>query len=115
MISFLLQSRPGVTYYCRPMLLALVLTLATTALSMTPLLRAHAHNDYLHPRPLLDALDNGFTSIEADVHLVNGQLLVAHDLDQTSPDRTLRRLYLDPLRDRIRSNHGSVYGDGTPL
>ena len=32
-----------------------------------PLARAHAHNDYEHPRPLRDALDHGFTSVEADV------------------------------------------------
>ena len=44
-----------------------------------PLGRAHAHNDYEHTRPLLDALDCGFGSIEADVHLVDGRLLVAHD------------------------------------
>ena len=49
-----------------------------------PLLRAHAHNDYLHSRPLADALAHGFWSIEADVWLTNGALLVAHDLDKTS-------------------------------
>jgi len=47
--------------------------------AIVPLARAHAHNDYLHPRPLLDALDAGFTSIETDVWLVDGDLLVAHD------------------------------------
>src|SRR5688500_5242918 len=36
---------------------------------------AHAHNDYLHDRPLLDALDHGFNSVEADIFLVDGQLL----------------------------------------
>ncbi len=44
----------------------------------TPLARAHAHNDYRHHRPLLDALAHGFTSVEADVFLVDDQLLVAH-------------------------------------
>jgi hypothetical protein len=37
-----------------------------------PLTRAHAHNDYLHARPLFDALDHGFCSVEADVWGVNG-------------------------------------------
>jgi len=32
-----------------------------------PLIPAHAHNDYLHARPLLDALDHGFCSVEADI------------------------------------------------
>src|SRR5438552_11057245 len=28
--------------------------------------RAHAHNDYDHQRPLFEALENGFKSVEAD-------------------------------------------------
>ncbi|MFD4586458.1 phosphatidylinositol-specific phospholipase C/glycerophosphodiester phosphodiesterase family protein [Streptomyces sp. NPDC058423] len=74
-----------------------------------PLRRAHAHNDYLHTRPLHDALDHGFTSVEADVFLVEGELLVAHEPAQLDPRRTLARLYLEPLLARIRANHGSVY------
>lgn len=77
--------------------------------------QAHAHNDYLHDRPLLDALDNGFCSVEADIFLVDGELLVAHSVRELSKDRTLRGLYLDPLRDRIANNGGSVYGDGQPF
>ncbi|QDV84294.1 phosphatidylinositol-specific phospholipase C/glycerophosphodiester phosphodiesterase family protein [Planctomycetes bacterium TBK1r] len=80
-----------------------------------PARQAHAHNDYLHDRPLLDALDNGFCSVEADIYLIDGELLVAHDRDKTSPDRTLQGLYLDPLRSRIKKNNGSVYGDGQTL
>ena len=74
-----------------------------------PLRRAHAHNDYLHPRPLHDALGHRFTSVEADVYLVDGELLVAHDVVDLDPTRTLRSLYLDPLAARVRANHGSVY------
>jgi hypothetical protein len=48
--------------------------------SVIPLVNAHAHNDYEHDRPLFDALDHGFCSVEADIHLVDGQLLVAHNL-----------------------------------
>ena len=47
--------------------------------------------------------------MEADIHLVNGKLLVGHDLAATRPDRTLERLYLDPLRARARLNHGHIY------
>ena len=74
-----------------------------------PLERAHAHNDYEHTRPLADALDHGFGSVEADVWLVDGKLLVAHDLADVRPGRTLQSLYLDPLRDRVRANGGAVY------
>ena len=76
---------------------------------VAPLPRAHAHNDYEHERPLLDALDHGFGSVEADVHLVDGELLVAHDADEVVPGRTLAALYLDPLRERIRQGGGQVY------
>jgi hypothetical protein len=80
--------------------------------SVVPLIRAHAHNDYEHARPLLDALDHGFCSFEADVHLVNGQLLVAHDRIRTSPERTLQTLYLDPLRARARQHGGRIFPGG---
>ncbi|HOC01345.1 MAG TPA: hypothetical protein PKM43_21675, partial [Verrucomicrobiota bacterium] len=77
-----------------------------------PLPRAHSHNDYEHPRPLLDALEHGFCSVEADIYAIDGQLLVAHDRARVDPKRTLQALYLDPLRDRVRSNHGRVFPGG---
>jgi hypothetical protein len=58
----------------------------------------HAHNDYEHRRPLLDALDHGFTSVEADIWLRGGELLIGHDEIDLDPARTLERLYLEPLR-----------------
>lgn len=78
----------------------------------TPLLKAHAHNDYKHDRPLYDALDHGFASVEADIHLVDGRLYVAHDSDEIKPNRTLRSLYLEPLKRRIIQNAvlGTPYG-----
>lgn len=74
-----------------------------------PLPQAHAHNDYEHPRPLFDALDQGFTSVEADIYLVGADLLVAHDPEDLDPARTLTSLYLEPLRERVIRNHGAVY------
>jgi hypothetical protein len=76
---------------------------------VAPLANAHAHNDYLHVRPLFDALDHGFTSVEADIFLVDGNLLVGHDRDALKPDRTLESLYLAPLAERVRQNGGHVY------
>lgn len=70
---------------------------------------AHAHNDYAHPRPLLDALEQGFLNVEADVYLVEGELRVGHDRRDLKPGRTLESLYLDPLSERVRKNHGNVY------
>lgn len=80
-----------------------------------PLARAHAHNDYLHEHPLLDALSYGFCSVEADIHLMRGELLVAHDATGIQPGKTLQALYLDPLRARIQANGGAVYKDGPPF
>ena len=40
---------------------------ATTAVDQRR--QAHAHNDYLHERPLLDALDNGFGSVETPLQV----------------------------------------------
>lgn len=79
---------------------------------IVPLPRAHAHNDYMHRRPLLDALAAGFCSIEADVFLVDGDLFVAHDADKIKSGRTLRALYLEPLRRRVKQNGGRVYIGG---
>jgi hypothetical protein len=78
----------------------------------TPLPSAYAHNDERHARPLLDALDRGFCNVEADVWLLDGELLVGHDRGTLKKERTLRGLYLDPLRERIRQNGGSVFPNG---
>jgi hypothetical protein len=69
-----------------------------------PLTNAFAHNDYWHKRPLFDALDNGFTHIEADVYLHNGTLVVAHFLPSLTSKGTLEQLYLNPLADCIKQN-----------
>lgn len=92
-------------------LLALILAPSCVAAppEVVPLLAAHAHNDYRHDPPLLAALKHGFTSVEADVFLVGDKLCVAHDSHEIQVDRTLRSLYLDPLRRRARANDGHVY------
>ena len=79
--------------------------------TVKPLRQAHAHNDYLHRRPLLDALDHGFCSAEADIFLQDGELRVAHFSFMTRPGVTLEKLYLDPLKKRVERNGSSVYPD----
>jgi len=81
----------------------------------TPLAHAHAHNDYEHKRPLLDAIDRGFCGVEADVWLVDGKLLVAHDRENVKPERTLEALYLEPLRARVARNGGRVFRSGPSI
>lgn len=87
----------------------ILMMLATAQAEVTALPGAHAHNDYLHRRPLLDALSHGFTSVEADVFLVGDELCVAHEASEIKPKRTLRSLYLDPLRQRMKDNDGGIY------
>jgi hypothetical protein len=71
---------------------------------------AHAHNDYEHHHPLRDALQSGFTSVEADVHLHQGKLLVGHAL-VTKNSPSLESLYLSPLDSFINLQGGRVYKD----
>src|SRR5437660_11055239 len=79
-----------------------------------PLKCGHAHNDYEHTRPLFDALDQGFCSVEADVFLVGDKLLIGHTQVSLRPERTLEALYLDPLRERVKANGGRLYKYGPP-
>ena len=77
--------------------------------SQTPVhVNAHAHNDYEHRRPLFDALENGFISIEADVYLIDGKLLVSHD-HPGADAKTLESLYIIPLDSIRKANGGWIY------
>ncbi|MBD1395464.1 alkaline phosphatase [Mucilaginibacter glaciei] len=58
---------------------------------------AHSHNDYKNSIPFYRAYEKGFGSIEADVYAVNGQLMVAHAVKEIDPERSLKKLYTDPL------------------
>lgn len=86
-------------------------------LGPVPLARAHSHNDYAHKRPLLDALEAGFTSVEADIFLVEGKLLVGHSKAELKPERSLEALYLEPLHRKFEES-GAIFDHspwlGTP-
>ena len=60
---------------------------------------AHSHNDYEQKQPFYAAYNEQFGSIEADIHLVNGLLLVAHDAKGLNSNNTLEKLYLQPIVD----------------
>jgi hypothetical protein len=77
--------------------------------SSAPLVNAHAHNDYWQKRPLIDALNSGFCSVEADVLLIDGELLVAHSSLEAANDKTLETLYLKPLAERVANNEGRIH------
>jgi hypothetical protein len=67
-----------------------------------PLKQGHSHNDYWRAHPLTDALQRGFKSVEADVFLADGALLVGHSPEELQPGKTLESLYLQPLQELAR-------------
>ena len=74
---------------------------------------AHAHNDYRQQTPFFLAYGEQFGSIEADIHLYKGLLLVAHDSEELPHARTLENLYLQPLAAAVQKNGGHVYKDSS--
>lgn len=72
---------------------------------------AHSHNDYEQDEPLVKAWRAGFGSIETDIFLHNGSLLVAHDKNELDSAKTLQQLYLDPLNKIVSDNGGYPYPD----
>ncbi len=75
----------------------------------------HSHNDYEQKQPFFAAYNLGFDSIEADLYLKNGELYVAHDWKNISPERTFKSLYLEPLLIKIQEHNGYPYANKKPL
>lgn len=73
--------------------------------------RIFAHNDYARPIPFYTAYDLQVGSIEADVFLIEGEILVAHHKHEIVKGNTLEALYLKPLLKAVQKNNGSVYED----
>ncbi len=69
----------------------------------------HSHNDYEQKQPFFAAYNLGFDSIEADLYLKDGELCVAHDQKDVSAERTLKKLYIEPLLAKIKENGGYPY------
>jgi alkaline phosphatase len=65
---------------------------------------SHSHNDYANNTPFYKAFNNGYNSIEADIFLVNGELLVSHSDKYLEPERTLKGMYLDPILYALRKD-----------
>lgn len=61
--------------------------------------------------PFALAYQNQFGSVEADVHLRNDTLFVAHDAKDISADRTFDKLYLQQIAKQVGKNQGSIYQD----
>jgi alkaline phosphatase len=72
---------------------------------------AHSHNDYQQKNPFWEAYQNHFGSVEADIWAVNGQLLVAHTKEQLTKERSLDKLYIQPILTKFRENKGKAWND----
>jgi len=101
--------RTGFLKVCGLLTPLLCLICATSIAQNTPLSNAFAHNDYQHKRPLFEAINNGYTNIEADVYIHKNRLIITHVLPVIHHSRTLEGLYLQPLADYIQQNNGAVY------
>lgn len=76
---------------------------------------AHAHNDYLHKLPFLQAYSLNYGMIEADIFMQNNELIVAHERKSIRPENPLLALYMNPLYEKIKENKGRAYADGKRL
>ena len=90
-------------------LLALSIALCTAVAQV----KIHAHNDYLKPFPLSDALQHRSFSIEVDIFLVKEQLLVGHTLKETTRKKTLNSLYINPIIALFKKHRGSISVDSS--
>lgn len=75
--------------------------------------KLHSHNDYERVVPFYQAYAQGIHSIEADVFISkNGdELLVGHERESLLQDNTLETLYLEPLTNLYKRNHGKAWAN----
>jgi alkaline phosphatase len=71
----------------------------------------HSHNDYEQRIPFWLAYNAGFGSIEADIWLRPGKLLIGHDSNEIRSGRTLEEYYIRPLDSCVRKHNGHPYAD----
>lgn len=94
----------------RHLLLALALTCCGAAAAQPPVL-IHSHNDYAQRVPFYQAYAQQVSSIEADIFLHDGQLLVGHDVEDLRADMTFEALYVEPIVTLFARNGGRAFRD----
>jgi alkaline phosphatase len=75
----------------------------------------HSHNDYEKSFPFWEAYNHAYGSIEADIFLQNGNLIIAHNTIQLKMGRTFDSFYLYPLQQCIVKNNNHPYADKNRL
>jgi hypothetical protein len=53
----------------------------------------HSHNDYWRARPVFEAIEAKSASMEADVFLIDGELMIGHSLAEAKAGRPLMAVY----------------------
>ena len=81
--------------------ITLSLFLFVSFLGISQVYKVHSHNDYEQNVPFWKAISAGVSSIEADVFLKNGRLMVAHEPESIIDFKTLKRLYLEPFKESL--------------
>ena len=87
-------------------LFGLFILISFFSITAQPLI--HAHNDYQQPIPLLHALKYQAFSIEADLYLRNGQLVVAHEKKDIMAATTFDSLYVQPILRLFKKHAGRI-------
>ena len=91
-------------------LLLLALLLPFSLAAQHPVI-LHSHNDYVRTAPFWEAYSQHCGSIEADVFWHEGQLLVGHNVEDLTPDRSFEAMYVQPIVQVVRANGGKAWPD----
>lgn len=95
----------AVIWFCAFVQIAWAQTIAKEVIPV-----GHSHNDYTRKKPLFDALENGFCSVEIDVFAYKNQLVVSHIPLALFAKPTIEDLYLKPLA-KILSQQKWIYSN----
>ena len=94
----------------KQLFLSLALLLPLWAAAQHPVV-LHSHNDYNRTAPFWEAYSQHCGSIEADVFLHDGAILVAHNREDLKASRSLDEMYIRPIVRLFRENGGRRWED----
>ncbi len=94
-----------------PILSAAAALMLSCAMSAQTPIMIHSHNDYTREVPFYQAYSQKVNSIEADVFLKGGRLLVGHEIEDLTPERSFDNMYLQPIVSLFRLNGGRAWKD----
>jgi hypothetical protein len=93
-----------------PLLLSIAAATSAQPVRLT-VANTHSHNDYEQPIPFWMAWQERFGSIEADIWLVGGVVVVGHDTSEIKAGRRMEDYYIRPLAACMERNNGHPYAD----